>query len=133
MKNVLQTAKLNMEFKARLKTALLQKNISHLTAKVTLERKEKGTDNWIKVDEHINNGFTADSKKKRPFGDDYTEFDADLQKLKISDWNLKDVKYNDDLRINVDLEFKGTTEKAYIDIKNVNLDITYGPDIDEDE
>lgn len=132
-KNVLQTAKLNMEFKARLKTALLQKNISHLTAKVTLERKEKGTDNWIKVDEHINNGFTADSKKKRPFGDDYTEFDADLQKLKISDWNLKDVKYNDDLRINVDLEFKGTTEKAYIDIKNVNLDITYGPDIDEDE
>lgn len=131
-KNVLQTAKLNMEFKARLKTALLQKNISHLTAKVTLERKEKGTDNWIKVDEHINNGFTADSEKKRPFGDDYTEFDADLQKLKINDWNLKDVKYNDDLRINVDLEFKGTTEKAYIDIKNVNLDITYGPDIDED-
>lgn len=125
----LYTAKLNMEFTARLKTALLKKNISHLTAVITLERKEQGSNNWIQVDKIVQNGFTEDAKKKKPFGDDYTEFNADLEALRIKDWSLGEVNYNDEFRVNIDLLFEGTTEKAYIIINNVNLDITYGPDV----
>lgn len=122
----LYSAKLNMEFKAVLKNAILKRNTSHLSATIYLERKQKGSEKWEQVDKTVMNSFTEESEKKT-IKNDETEFNADLKKLGIKDYGLAGVNYDDELRVNIDLEYNANTEYANIIIKNVNIDISYGP------